>query len=131
MKTRIFLVDDSHTFLSVIKLFLGMLQDTLIVGQADDGAEALTQIAELKPDLVLLDIAMPKMSGLAVARSLLSMPKPPRIVFLSMHNSPEYRTAASDIGVEGFVNKADFAVELFPIMKRLREEQIALGGAAH
>jgi DNA-binding NarL/FixJ family response regulator len=129
MTIKILLVDDNQTFIDAIKLFLGMVPGTAVVGEAHDGHAALTQVGALKPDLVLLDVAMPKMNGLEVARRLKTLPQPPRIIFLSMHNSEEYRTAASDLGVDEFVDKADFVVELFPILKRLTAVDADITGA--
>jgi DNA-binding NarL/FixJ family response regulator len=83
------------------------------------GAEALAAAAGLQPDLVLLDIGMPDMSGLEVAKTLQTWARPPLIVFLSMHDDDHYRSAARAMGVFGFVSKTDFVNELLPIITRL------------
>lgn len=119
MTTKVLLVDDNPTFLSSVRMFLGMLPNMEVVGEAYDGPAALAQADTLQPDLALLDIALPEMNGLEVARRLQSLPRPPRIVFLSIHDSPDYRAAASSLGADGYVSKANFVTELFPIVKRL------------
>jgi len=122
MSVKIMLVDDNPTFLSAVRRFLAMLSGVRVIAEAHDGEEALVQAAWLRPDLVLLDIGLPVMNGLEVARRLQRWPQPPCIVFLSMHESSSYRDTAREIGVTGFVNKADFVVELLPIIEKLISE---------
>jgi len=119
MTTTVLLVDDNQTFLYSVRMFLRMLPNMEVVGEAHDGLAALKQADELQPDLALLDIALPEMNGLEVARKLQALPRPPKIVFLSIHDSPDYRAAASSLGADGYVSKADFVTELFPIMRRM------------
>lgn len=119
MTTKVLLVDDNQTFISSLRLFLGMLPDMEVVGEAHDGLEAVNLAGKLQPDLALLDIALPVMNGLEVARRLQSLPRPPNIVFLSIHDDEDYRTAASSLGAAGYVSKADFVTELFPIVTRM------------
>lgn len=125
MTIRILLVDDNPTFLSAVWQFIDMLPDVEVIGQARDGLEALTKAQELKPDLVLLDIAMPNANGLEVARRMQSWETPPRIVFLSMHDNVAYRDVARDLGAIGFVGKADFVDGLLPILERLVADESA------
>lgn len=119
MTIKILLVDDNPVFVTAVSKFLDMLPGTEVVGQAHDGREALTKARQLQPDLMMLDIRMPELNGLEVARCMQSWPQPPRVVFLSMHDSVAYRAAAHDLGAAGFVDKADFIVELLPIIERM------------
>ena len=119
MTLRILLVEDNPTFLMAVRQFLDRAAGMRVVGLAHNGAQALTLAAELQPDLVLLDMALPQMSGLEVARAMLAWPQPPRIVFLSMHDQAAYREAARDLGVQGFVGKADFVAALLPIIEKI------------
>jgi DNA-binding NarL/FixJ family response regulator len=119
MTTKVLLVDDNQTFISSLRLFLGMLPGMEVVGEAHNGLEAVNQAGKLQPDLALLDIALPEMNGLEVARRLQSLPRPPSIVFLSIHDNEDYRAAASSLGAAGYVSKADFVTELFPIVTRM------------
>jgi DNA-binding NarL/FixJ family response regulator len=119
MTIKILLVDDNQTFADAVWQFLDLLPGTEVVGQAHDGREALAKAKELQPDLVLLDISMPQLNGLEVARCMQSWPQPPAVIFLSMHDSVAYRAAAQDLGAAGYVGKADFVVELLPIIERM------------
>ena len=121
MTVRTLLVDDNKTFLAAVRNFLLMVPGVEIVGEAHDGWAAVEMANQLHPDLLLLDIAMPEMSGLEVAQVLKDSQLPPRIVFLSMHDSASYRAAARDLGAFGYVGKGDFVADLIPIIDRLGE----------
>lgn len=118
MTMKILLVDDNPTYASAVKHYLDRLTNAIVVGQARDGKTALALVRENPPDMVLLDIAMPGMNGLELARALLQMRDPPRIIFLSMHDNQEYRAAARDLGA-GFVSKTDFVAELIPTLTEM------------
>jgi DNA-binding NarL/FixJ family response regulator len=123
MSLRILLVDDNHTFLSAVRQCLAMLPETEVVGQANDGPEALRLTESLKPDLVLLDIVMPHMNGLEVAAQIQAWKNAPHIVFLSLHDNESYRAAAHDLGVLAMVGKTNFVVDLMPIISNLISAQ--------
>jgi DNA-binding NarL/FixJ family response regulator len=119
MTVRTLLVDDNKTFLAAVRNFLVLLPDVEVVGEAHNGWSAVELANTLNPDLVLLDIVMPEMSGLEVAQALKDSLPAPRIVFLSMHDSESYRTAARELGAFGYVGKGDFVADLIPIIDRL------------
>lgn len=118
MTLKILLVDDNLTFMSAVRHFLDRLSGVTIVGQAHDGKTALALVRDNMPDVVLLDIAMPGMNGLELARALRQAPAAPRIIFLSMHDNHEYRAAAQELEA-GFVSKADFVNELIPTLETM------------
>lgn len=109
------LVDDNKTFVTAVRQFLDRMPCVLVVGHAHDGKSALAQQREHAPALVLLDIGMPGMNGLELARAMLLHRAPPQLVFLSMHDNREYRAAARELGAD-FVSKADFVTELLPLL---------------
>ncbi len=119
MTLKILLVDDNRAFVAMVRQFLDGLPDLEVVGQAHDGVDALSKAEQLRPDLVLLDITMPEMNGLEVARCMQTWPQAPRIIFLSMHDHAAYQSAARDLGAVGFVTKANFVVELLPIIEQM------------
>ena len=119
MTIKILLVDDNRVFMAAVRKFLDVLPGTRVVGQAHDGRDALIKAEELHPDLILLDIAMPMMNGMEVARRIQLWPQPPKIVFLSMHDNLAYQEAARELGALGVVGKSDFVNELLPILEGL------------
>lgn len=119
MSLRILLVDDNLTFMTAVSQCLALLPNTEVVGQVTSGAEALVQVKALHPDLVLLDIVMPHMTGLEVAAQLRTWPHAPHILFLSLHDNDSYRTAARELGAVSLVGKANFVVDLIPIITQL------------
>jgi len=120
MTLKILLVDDNRTFVAAVRQFLDPLGDVVIIGEAHDGKSALNLARQHRPDLVLLDIAMPGMNGLELARAMQLDPAAPQIVFLSMHDNQEYRAAARELGSD-FVSKADFVSELLPLVDALTQ----------
>jgi DNA-binding NarL/FixJ family response regulator len=116
---RLLLVDDSWPFLGSAEHFLSTEPNLSIVGCASSGAEALDQVSLLRPDLILMDLAMPVMNGLAATRLIKALPDPPRVVILTVYNLPEYRAAARAAGADGFVVKSEFGSQLLPLIQRL------------
>lgn len=129
MTIKILLVDDNPTFRLAICKFLGTLPETKVIGQAANGPDALRKVEQLKPDLVLLDISMPGMSGLEVARSLQNQnpPSTTGVVFLTMHDTADYRAAAATVGALGLIVKDSLTVELPPVVERMLRNQSGEG----
>lgn len=76
-----------------------------VVAEASDGREALRLCDEVKPDVAVLDLAMPMLNGLDAARSLRKQPAPPAIVLLTLHREDQYVLEALRVGVQGYVLK--------------------------
>ena len=121
MTLRILLVDDNTVFLTAVRKFLVVLSYVEVVAEAHGGRQALELATQLQPDLVLLDIAMPDLNGLDVAKAMATFLLPPRIIFLSMHDEPSYRAAAKQLGAIGYVGKGDFVSDLLPLLDGLSE----------
>jgi len=103
-KTRVLLADD---LTSVLTTVTALLRDSFnIVGTVSDGKAALDAILELKPDLVILDISMPGMNGLEVARELKGRTSRTKIVFLTVHEDSGIIAACLSAGALGYVVKA-------------------------
>jgi DNA-binding NarL/FixJ family response regulator len=130
MRLRILLVDDNLTFLTAVSQCLVMLPEAEVVGQVTSGTEALLKVETLHPDLVLMDIAMPNMTGLETATRLQVLPDPPRILFLSMHDNESYRAAARELGAVALVGKANFVADLIPIITQLAAQKVIAETAA-
>lgn len=101
---RILLADDHAEMESVVRDQLGMKAS--VGGIAYDGVELLSGAEILKPDVILLDISMPRMNGLDAARRLLAMMPALRIIFLTAHDRPFYVTEAFRLGAQGYVLKS-------------------------
>jgi PAS domain S-box-containing protein len=119
MPIRILLVDDSPGFLQSAASFLSADPLFEIVGLALSGRDALEQVAQLHPDLVLMDLAMPEMNGLEATRHIKAQPGGPRVVILTLHDNPEYQAAAQAVGADGFVAKSEFGAQLLPLIHGL------------
>jgi DNA-binding NarL/FixJ family response regulator len=119
MTLQILLAEDNQTFANSVTRFVGLISGAHVVGHATDGDDAFERALELQPDLILMDIAMPKQSGLQVAQRLQLLERCPTIIFLSMHSDPAYREAARKVGGSHFVTKANFVSELFPLIEQM------------
>jgi two-component system nitrate/nitrite response regulator NarL len=84
-----------------------------VVAEAADGGAALDAVARHRPSVVLLDIQLPDMSGLAVSEQVTQQPDPPTIVLTSTHDAADFGTRIADCGARGFLPKADFCADSF------------------
>jgi DNA-binding NarL/FixJ family response regulator len=109
---RVLLADDHTLVRAGIRGLLAGLANVEVVGEAGDGQEALRLAEELRPDLVLLDVGMPGLSGLEVAKRLAALDRGVRVVVLSMHNSEEYVVRALRAGCVGYLLKGSAVSEL-------------------
>jgi DNA-binding NarL/FixJ family response regulator len=89
-RVRLFLVDDHAVVRAGIRALLVAHDRLEVVGEADTGEEAVARVPAADPDVVLLDLSLPGMSGIAVARALRAVMPAVRLVALSMHEDPEY-----------------------------------------
>jgi PAS domain S-box-containing protein len=108
----ILLVDDSTDFLESATRFLASKPGITVVGQATSGAEAIGAVQTLRPDIVLMDVAMTGVNGLEATRQIKALPNPPRVLLVSMYDSAELRLVAEAAGADGFVGKWEFAASV-------------------
>jgi DNA-binding NarL/FixJ family response regulator len=103
---RLLLADDHALVRRGVRLILEQEPDLTVVAEAGDGAEAV-EIARRTPlDLVVLDIAMPRMTGLQAAREIARRATPPRLLMLSMHDNEQYFFESLKVGASGYVLKS-------------------------
>jgi CheY-like chemotaxis protein len=114
-KPRVLVVDDNPAFLDCLARMLN--RDYTVVGAIRDGPRAIDAVAILKPDVIVMDISMPEMSGLEVARRLLETPPRPPIVFVTVHEDMEFMEAAHAVGAAGYVVKSKTETELRPTLE--------------
>lgn len=112
VKTRVLLVDDHAMVRSGLALLLNRQPDLEVVGEASDGAEAIKRTQELNPDVVVIDISMPGMSGLEAVRQITKKSSHIKCLVLSMHESEGYLFQALRAGASGYVVKRAAHVEL-------------------
>jgi DNA-binding NarL/FixJ family response regulator len=105
---RVMVVDDHPSFRRCARMLLAA-EGFDVVGEAEDGARALTLADELMPDLVLLDIQLPDIDGFEVAARLLAVNPELRIVLVSSRDASEYGALIAGSGARGFVSKADLS----------------------
>ena len=84
-----------------------------VVGEASDGLEALQKAVELRPDLILLDIGLPSLNGIEVARQMRSLVPESKIIFLTQESSADVVQEALSLGARGYVTKIKAQVDLF------------------
>ncbi|GIK71355.1 MAG: DNA-binding response regulator [Chloroflexota bacterium] len=102
---RILIVDDHAIVRAGIRVLLQLQPDFEVVGEAEDGREALRQVQQLAPDIALMDIGMPGMDGLAATRAILQNYPQVRIIALTQHENREYVLPTLRAGAKGYVLK--------------------------
>jgi DNA-binding NarL/FixJ family response regulator len=103
---RILLVDDHTVVRNGIKLLLSQVPEFAVVGEADNGAVALDVARETHPHVVLMDVTMPEMNGFEAAQQIREAMPDTKVLFLSMHNEPEYIIRSMKSGGSGYLLKS-------------------------
>lgn len=109
---RAFVADDHHLVRQGILALLERQSDVEIVGEAADGRDAVAQIKQLKPHIVLMDISMPQMDGIQVLQQLASEKLDTKVIVLSMHSKPQIILQALREGAQGYLLKKSMSEEL-------------------
>jgi len=110
---RILVVDDFEKFRQFVVEMVGKRPELQVVGEASDGLEALQKAVELRPDLILLDISLPSLNGIEVARQMRSLVPESKIIFLTRESSSDVVQEALGLGARGYVNKNMVLADLF------------------
>ena len=106
---RVVIADDDAVVVESLRIVLDAQLDIEVAGCGTDGADAVRLAAEAAPDVVLLDIQMPGVDGLAAAEQILAASQPPRVVFLTTFSDDEYIVRALSLGAAGYLIKQDVA----------------------
>lgn len=116
---RVLIVDDQLPFREASRMVVEMTDGFEVAGEAVNGQHALDLVAELQPDLVLMDVQMPGIDGIETTRLISAFPDPPAIVVMSTHESGDYVGAAVAAGAVGFVPKSQFSFDTLEAMWEL------------
>jgi len=120
-RIRVLIADDHVDFRRVVHEFLDKLPEVAVVGEACDGVEAVEKVELLSPDVVLMDIAMPRSNGLEATRIIKSRWPSTRVLIATMHDNPLYRIQALEAKADGFVVKTS--------LKPMLERELRLPGS--
>ncbi len=120
---RILLVDDHPVVRHGLRALLGVQPDWEIIDEAEDGAEAVDKAQRLNPDVVLLDISMPKMGGLEACRLIHQTVPTTEVLILTQHDSPQMLREALDAGARGYVVKSHAARDLLEAVEAVSQHK--------
>jgi two-component system response regulator NreC len=116
-KIKVLIVDDHRVVRDGLSKILESCNDIQVIGEASNGLDAIRKFSDLKPDVVLLDISMPKLSGLEVSRRIKKENPTAKIVILSMHEEEEYSMKLVRLGVSGYLLKDSAAQEVIEAVR--------------
>jgi DNA-binding NarL/FixJ family response regulator len=121
MSKHILLVDDSDTVRRITRIFIESQLGLEVCGEAVNGVDAIEKARELKPDLVVLDLAMPRMNGVEAASELRAMNPQTPIVLFTMYDDSVGRALALSAGANAVLSKADGGWKLVECVRNLLE----------
>jgi DNA-binding NarL/FixJ family response regulator len=124
---RLLLVDDQAIVRTGLRTLLEVEPDLEIVGEAADGRTAVLRAVELAPDVVLMDIRMPDMDGIAATAEIMRTESPPRVCVLTTYNVDEYVFDALAAGASGYLLKTDTPERIVATLRSVAVGEFALG----
>jgi DNA-binding NarL/FixJ family response regulator len=117
---HIVLAEDHREFRRLLRQEIERGEDLRVIGEAEDGQELLELLEEVNPDLVILDISMPRLGGLEAAQRLKQSHPQVKFLFLSMHKKQAFVQQARILGAAGYVLKEEMDVSLLPAICQIR-----------
>jgi DNA-binding NarL/FixJ family response regulator len=124
--TTVILVDDNSAFLDHVRRMLQKETDCEVLASISDGAIVVQEYLRLKPDVILLDISMSEFNGIDIARQLRDSGCKAKIVFLTVHEDPDYVNAALGAGGSAYVVKSRLGLDLFSAIKAVLSSKLFL-----
>ena len=125
-KLKVLLADDHKLLRTGLKLLLQRNPDLTVVGEAADGEQTLQLFQQLEPDLLLLDLSMPKMDGLDCLREIKSRWPEAKVIVLTMHEDENYIKQAMQAGAAAYVHKSAADTDLFKAIEAVQAGQLYL-----
>ena len=126
---RVIIADDHHLVRQGIRALLDDCDDIQVIGEAATGYEAVEMAAELEPNVVIMDISMPRMDGSQASERILALDKPIEVVVLSMHSDSILAQQLLREGVKGYLLKSSIAEELPMAIRAASHGQVYLSPA--
>jgi DNA-binding NarL/FixJ family response regulator len=123
MAVKILLVDDHPIVRQGLRTLLEGRSGWEVVGEASDGLEAVDKVISLKPDVVVLDVTMPRMNGLEACRLIRQKTSALEVLFVTQHDSPQMMREALDAGARGYVVKSNAARDLLKAVEAVSRHQ--------
>ncbi|MGH9467466.1 MAG: response regulator [Terriglobales bacterium] len=120
MKMRLLLTDDHTLFRQGLRALLEAQYDMQVVGEAQEGGEAIAKAADLQPDLVLMDIGMPGLPSFEAVRQIRKQRPETKVVFLSMYDDEDYLQQCLEAGGSGYLLKDSPAEQLIAALREVR-----------
>jgi two-component system response regulator NreC len=128
MPWTIVVADDAADYREIVRTLLKPMSDTMtIVGEAEDGEQALTLVRLERPDLVITDLIMPRLDGVALTRRIRQELPETRVILISSHTEDAYRLWASDSGADAFVSKQVLTTSLLPAIRDIIRRRLSGG----
>jgi DNA-binding NarL/FixJ family response regulator len=112
LPVRILVVDDSESFRQHICTMLAKLPNFQVICEVSDGLEAVHKAKQLQPDVILLDVGLPQLNGIAAGRQIRKLSPESKIVFVSQESSVEVVQEALNLGARAYVQKSKIATDL-------------------
>src|SRR2546426_2103739 len=119
MGATILIVDDNSQLRAIMRGIVAQESGLHVVGEAEDGAEAIRLAQALRPDIVLLDLVMPRVNGLEALRRIKTERPETKVIIVTVHAEDAYRQAAEDSGADAFLLKKTLVTVLLPTIQRL------------
>ena len=116
---KVLIVDDSKAVCNGLQQMLTAIPGVKISGQAHNGKDAITSITELKPDVVILDIRLPDLSGIDVLIDIRAKKTSTKVIILTNYPYPQYRKKCKELGADYFFDKVTEIDEIYNVIKEL------------
>jgi DNA-binding NarL/FixJ family response regulator len=116
-KVRVLIADDHSVVRAGLSMLIASQPDMEVIGEAGDGAETIAKATATKPDVVVLDLSMPKSRSTQTIERLVRLDRGPRVLVLTMHDDPAYFRSALEAGASGYVVKNAADVELLTAIR--------------
>jgi DNA-binding NarL/FixJ family response regulator len=120
------IADDQRMLRAGLRMVIETEPDMNVVGEASDGVEAVTVVRRLRPDVVLMDIAMPRQDGLAATRRIREVAPDALIAVVTAHRSPDWVVRATQAGACAFIPKTGSLIEIIEALTRMRPGQMLI-----